>query len=305
MLSVLSPRTPHSQHAACSVEFTQIPETVCRQINHNPILQYSTCISTPLRRSYQLFPRVQAYIPSPRNSPDPAPLEPSTTTTATATATAARDSFSSSSLLEEQEEDPSSPTIRLPRALQALYLRPLKRPPTHGLPTATLQLRSYSTRNVEFFADFALRAAYYLRLPARGPVPLPKLTERWTVPRSNFIFKKAQENFERVTRRRLIQIQDGDPEVVGRWLAFLRKHAYYGVGMKANVWEHEEVGGGAGRMEEGLEKVKGEMEGRWAELGRKGGSGSALTPEMAERAFGDLFDGDRLRQNYGVPLSKR
>jgi len=84
-----------------------------------------------------------------------------------------------------------------------------------------------------------MRAAYYLGLPARGPIPLPRITERWTVPRANFIFKKSQENFERITIRRLIQIQDGHPDVVMAWLAFLQKHAYYGIGMKANVWEFE------------------------------------------------------------------
>ena len=91
-------------------------------------------------------------------------------------------------------------------------------------------------------ADFALRAAYYLGLPASGPVPLPRRTERWTVIRSNFVHKKSQENFERITMRRLIQIQDGHPDVVQIWLAYLRKHAYHGVGMKANVWEFEELG---------------------------------------------------------------
>ena len=110
------------------------------------------------------------------------------------------------------------------------------------MPSCDLQLRSYSVRNVEFMADFALRAAYYLGLPASGPVPLPRITERWTVPRSSFIFKKSQENFERITLRRLIQIQDGHPETVEIWLAFLRKHSYYGVGMKANVWQHERLG---------------------------------------------------------------
>jgi ribosomal protein S10 len=90
-------------------------------------------------------------------------------------------------------------------------------------------------------ADFAMRAAYYLGLPASGPVPLPKIIERWTMPRSNFVHKKSQENFERITRRRLVQIQDGHPETVQVWLAFLRKHAFYGVGMKANVWQHEEL----------------------------------------------------------------
>ena len=128
--------------------------------------------------------------------------------------------------------------MRLPRSIQLNYLTPLKRKPTYGLPACDLQLRSYSVRNLEFFADFALRAAYYLNLPAKGPVPLPRITERWTVPRSNFVHKKSQENFERITLRRLIQIQDGHPEVVQIWLGFLQKYAYYGVGMKANVWEY-------------------------------------------------------------------
>ncbi|KAI2642794.1 30S ribosomal protein S10, mitochondrial [Xylaria nigripes] len=128
--------------------------------------------------------------------------------------------------------------IRLPRAVQAVYLQPLRRETEYGVPSCDLQLRSFSIPNLEFFCDFALRAAYYLNLPAFGPVPLPKITERWTVPRSHFIFKKSQENFERITRRRLIQIRDGHPETVQIWLAFLQKHAYYGIGMKANMWEY-------------------------------------------------------------------
>lgn len=132
--------------------------------------------------------------------------------------------------------------IRLPRAVQAVYLAPLRRQPTYGVPSCDLQLRSYSVRNLEFFADFALRAAYYLNLPAFGPTPLPRIVERWTVPKSNFIFKKSQENFERKTLRRLIQIKDGHPDTVELWLAFLKKHAYYGVGMKANIWDYSELG---------------------------------------------------------------
>jgi small subunit ribosomal protein S10 len=130
--------------------------------------------------------------------------------------------------------------MNLPPNVQSVYLRPLRRAPTHGIPVCDLQMRSYSVRNLEFFADFAMRAAYYLGLPAKGPVPLPQITERWTVPRGPFVHKKSQENFERKTLRRLIQIQDGHPEVVQAWLAYLEKRAYYGIGMKANVWEWEE-----------------------------------------------------------------
>ncbi|KAI5285675.1 mitochondrial 37S ribosomal protein rsm10 [Ascosphaera aggregata] len=144
---------------------------------------------------------------------------------------------------------------RLPRSVHAVYLRPLKRKPEFGVPTCDLQLRSYHVRNVEFMADFALRAAYYLRLPASGAVPLPRITERWTVIRSNFAHKKSQENFERITHRRLIQIQDGHVEAVQAWLAFLRKHAFHGVGMKANVWEFSDLGI-SNQMSEAKEKLQ-------------------------------------------------
>ncbi|KAK5716261.1 mitochondrial 37S ribosomal protein rsm10 [Elasticomyces elasticus] len=128
--------------------------------------------------------------------------------------------------------------IRLPRAVQATYLDPLRHKTTHGIKMCELQIRSYSVRNLEVFADFAMRAAYYLKLPAKGPKPLPRITERWTVPRSNFVHKKSQENFERVTLRRGIEVFDGHPETVAAWLGFLKKRQYYGVGMKANVWEY-------------------------------------------------------------------
>lgn len=122
-----------------------------------------------------------------------------------------------------------------------MYMAPLKRRPHYGLPVCSLQLRSYSVQNVQLFADFAMRAAYFLHLPAKGPVMLPRITERWTVPKSNFIFKKAQQNFERITHRRSIQIQDGERDTVQIWLAYLEKRGYHGVGMKANMWEYEEL----------------------------------------------------------------
>ncbi|KAK4650093.1 mitochondrial 37S ribosomal protein rsm10 [Podospora pseudocomata] len=154
----------------------------------------------------------------------------------------------------------------MPRALEALYLEPLRHEAEWGVPTCDLQLRSYSLRNLEFFCDFALRAAYYIGLPAFGPVPLPRITERWTVPKSTFVHKKSQENFERITLRRLIQIKDGHPETVQYWLAFLQKYAYYGIGMKANVWEFSRLDV-AQEMDDGLPKTKKLLESKWKHMG--------------------------------------
>ena len=139
--------------------------------------------------------------------------------------------------------DSSDPyEVHVPPNVHAAFRTPLRHPLTHGVPVASLQLRSYSVRNLEFYADFCVRAAYYLGLPCRGPTPLPRITQRWTVLKSNFVNKKSQENFERITMRRLISVYDGEPSVVEVWLAFLRKWQFYGVGMKANVWQFEGLG---------------------------------------------------------------
>jgi len=144
-----------------------------------------------------------------------------------------------------------------------------------------LQLRSYSVRNLELMADFALRAAYYLNLPARGPVPLPRKIERWTVPRGNFVHKKSQENFERITLRRLVQIQDAHPEAVQRWLAFVRRWCWYGVGMKADVWESEGLDAGE-RLEDGEGAVQVGLDGvNWELFGRREGLGGVAEVEKA------------------------
>jgi len=106
------------------------------------------------------------------------------------------------------------------------------------------------------------------------------------VPKGNFIHKKSQENFERRTVRRLIQIKDGNPETVGIWLAFLRKHAYYGIGMKANVFEFSKLGKilghprlikveansviGVGKnMDLEMEQMKDTLDKTWSQIGVK------------------------------------
>ncbi|KAF3925757.1 hypothetical protein ABW20_dc0100643 [Dactylellina cionopaga] len=152
-------------------------------------------------------------------------------------------------------KDEKLPDAPVPLAVRAAYLSPLKVEATYNVPSCDLQIRSFTLKNVEFFADFALRAAFYLKLPAFGPIPLPRRTERWTVLKGNFVHKKAQQNFERVTYKRLIQIKDGHPDVVQIWLAFLRKHEYHGIGMKANVYTFEKPGAGS-YMSEEMTKIK-------------------------------------------------
>lgn len=80
------------------------------------------------------------------------------------------------------------------------------------------------------------------------------------------------------------------------WLAFVRKHAYYGVGMKANVWNYEHLSPapspttlysyiansvtGVGKlMDDKLENLKDVLEPHWLHFGRR------KTLETSERVL--------------------
>lgn len=119
--------------------------------------------------------------------------------------------------------------------------KPLKHEPSHGNKVAEIQLRSFHTYNLDFFADFVLRAAFYLKIPAKGITPLHSKTERWTVIRSPFVHAKSKENFQRITHRRLITLFDANPEVIEVFLATLKKYSIAGVGVKANLYSQEDI----------------------------------------------------------------
>ena len=49
--------------------------------------------------------------------------------------------------------------------------------------------------------------------------------------------------------KRAIKAWDADPEVVQRWISYLRKNAMPGVGMKITVWDRVPVGIGASNLD--------------------------------------------------------
>ena len=120
---------------------------------------------------------------------------------------------------------------------------PLRHPTAEGERelVCELQVRAFEHEDLDFFVDFAQRAAFYLKMPVSGSIPLRTRRERWTVIRSPFVQAKSKENFERRTHKRLLKVYDANPEVVEVWLATLRKHAMPGVGMKAHLYTFEEV----------------------------------------------------------------
>lgn len=155
----------------------------------------------------------------------------------------------STSAIKATVSAPSSSSAPHPSlANQYLPVRALEKhapiPPKHGIHVATLHLRAHtsSLADLTFFTSFALRAARALALPTSGAIALPTRTSLFTVPRSPFAHKKSQENFWRKEHKRAIKVYDGNEEIVQAWLAYLRKEAMGGVGMKAQVMVYRELG---------------------------------------------------------------
>ncbi|CAE6471066.1 unnamed protein product [Rhizoctonia solani] len=160
-------------------------------------------------------------------------------------------------------------------------LKPPIHTPTHHHPVALVHFRSYHHPNLEFFLHFAYHAAYALGIPLSHPARLPTKRSLFTVLKSPFIFKKAQENFEKKTHKRAVKVWDAEGEVVNVWLRYLEEHMMPGVGMRVVRWERCEVGVGEARLEE----VGGALRGRERERvgGDKGLSVAEQVRTVGER----------------------
>ncbi|KAG0002475.1 mitochondrial 37S ribosomal protein rsm10 [Entomortierella chlamydospora] len=177
-----------------------------------------------------------------------------------------------------------------------VYGQPVQIPTTHNITVAHLHLRSYLPDQLEFFTDFARRAAAALEMPCSGAIPLPVQTSKWTVNKSPFVYKKAQETFERKTHKRLLAIKDSHPDVVRRWVQFLNQNSIAGVGMKITIWENEELGVGQKR----LDKVKkGESRNRSVAELMKGAGSEIEEPSNEVKAVADQLLAEMMKDIGG------
>jgi small subunit ribosomal protein S10 len=108
---------------------------------------------------------------------------------------------------------------------------------THGVPVALLHLRAHHPAHLDQAAHVATHAAAALGMPCSRPASLPTKRTLWTVPRSPFVHKKSQENFERRVHKRVLKVWDTHPDVVSTWVKFLHEHSVPGVGMRVVRWE--------------------------------------------------------------------
>ncbi|KAI0086747.1 ribosomal protein S10 [Irpex rosettiformis] len=123
-------------------------------------------------------------------------------------------------------------------------VEPYYHPRTHNIPAAIIHLRSHHPHLLDLFTLFLKHSASALAIPISRPTMLPTQRSLWTVPRSPFVHKKSQENFDRKTHKRAVKAWDTDPEVVERWVRYLQMHSVAGVGMRVVRWERAPVGVG-------------------------------------------------------------
>ncbi|KAI9503223.1 ribosomal protein S10 domain-containing protein [Coemansia spiralis] len=120
-----------------------------------------------------------------------------------------------------------------------LYEKPPRVAQTHGIRVCRVAFRSFQLHRMDFYMDFAIRAAYHMGIPIAGPVSMPVQIRRWTVLKSPFVHKSSMEVFERRTHKRVLILYDANPEVVKKWLDYINENIPVGIGMKYWLTEHE------------------------------------------------------------------
>ena len=73
-------------------------------------------------------------------------------------------------------------------------------------PRIRIKLKAYDHRLLDLSATEIIETAQRAGAKISGPIPLPSRRELFTVLRSPFIDKKAREQFQMVTHKRLIDI---------------------------------------------------------------------------------------------------
>ena len=76
------------------------------------------------------------------------------------------------------------------------------------VPKIRIKLKAYDHRLLDVSTTEIVRTAQRTGARISGPIPLPSRRELFTVLRSPFIDKKAREQFQMVTHKRLIDILD-------------------------------------------------------------------------------------------------
>jgi len=77
-----------------------------------------------------------------------------------------------------------------------------------------IKLKSYDHNLVDKSAEKIVRAVKTTGAVVSGPIPLPTVKEKFTVLKSPHVMKKAREQFQLCTYKRLVDIYSSSPKTV-------------------------------------------------------------------------------------------
>ncbi len=104
-------------------------------------------------------------------------------------------------------ETKSKPTPRAKKSVEKKTVQP-----AHA--KLRLRVRGYDHKVLDQSVKQIIDTALRFDAVVIGPIPLPTDFKKFTVLRSSFIFKNAQEQFEMRTHKRIIDIVNPNPKVV-------------------------------------------------------------------------------------------
>ena len=73
-------------------------------------------------------------------------------------------------------------------------------------PKYRIKLRSYDVRMLEASLGKVVGVLVKSGAEIKWPIPLPKKKKKYTVLKSNFVYKDAREQFERITYGRIVDV---------------------------------------------------------------------------------------------------
>ena len=77
-----------------------------------------------------------------------------------------------------------------------------------------IKIQAYDHKIIDDCARLIIETAERTGAIVAGPIPLPTKIEKFTVNRSTFKFKKARDQFEIRTHKRLIDITESTPKTI-------------------------------------------------------------------------------------------
>ena len=77
-----------------------------------------------------------------------------------------------------------------------------------------IKLRSYDSKMLESSVGKVVALLVKSGAAIKGPIPLPKKWKLYTVLKSNFKYKNAREQFERITYSRMVDVVETGPKTM-------------------------------------------------------------------------------------------